>query len=82
LGISDFRISNPQETPSPNRSKSKEGSKFKSISRKHIHLYLAEFDFRWNSRKDEDRERFVEALNRTQGKRLTYEEPIGERETV
>lgn len=50
---------------------------FHHISRKHLHRYLAEFDFRWNTRKDEDGERFVEALSQTPGKRLLYKDPIG-----
>ena len=45
---------------------------FHHVSEKHLPLYLAEFDFRWNSRKDTDGERTVEGLKRVTGKRLTW----------
>jgi transposase-like protein len=51
---------------------------FHHVSRKHLPLYLAEFDFRYNTRKDSDGKRTVEALGKTQGKRLTYKKPMGE----
>ena len=45
---------------------------FHHISRTHLARYVAEFDFRWNSRKKTDGERTVEGLGKTAGKRLTY----------
>ena len=45
---------------------------FHSVSKKHLPLYLAEFDHRWNHRKDTDGERTVAALRKAEGKRLTY----------
>lgn len=45
---------------------------FHHISHKHLHRYLAEFDFRWNERKIGDVERTREALKGCKGKRLTY----------
>jgi transposase-like protein len=48
---------------------------FHSISRKHLPLYVAEFDFRFNNRKASDGERTVEALRKAEGKRLTYKQP-------
>jgi transposase-like protein len=45
---------------------------FHSISRKHLPLYVAEFDFRFNSRKVKDGERTVAGLQKARGKRLTY----------
>jgi transposase-like protein len=45
---------------------------FHSVSKKHLPLYLAEFDHRWNHRKDSDGERTVAALRKAEGKRLTY----------
>lgn len=45
---------------------------FHNISRKHLHLYVAEFDFRFNNRKVSDGERTVAALGKARGKRLTY----------
>jgi transposase-like protein len=40
---------------------------FHSISRKHLPLYLAEFDHRWNHRKITDGERTVAGLRRAEG---------------
>ena len=51
---------------------------FHQISKKHLPLYLAEFDFRWNKRKVSDGERTVSALKRASGKRLTYKRLKGE----
>jgi transposase-like protein len=45
---------------------------FHSVSKQHLPLYLAEFDHRWNHRKDTDGERTVAALRKAEGKRLTY----------
>jgi transposase-like protein len=52
---------------------------FHHVSRKHLHRYLDEFDFRWNTRSRlgvNDDERTDIALRRAEGKRLTYREPI------
>ncbi|MEQ1606118.1 MAG: IS1595 family transposase [Pyrinomonadaceae bacterium] len=45
-------------------------------SKKHLHRYLAEFDFRWNTRKITDGERMAEAVTMVGGKRLKYSDPI------
>lgn len=45
---------------------------FHSVSQKHLHLYLAEFDHRWNTRKASDGERTVSGLKKSKGKRLIY----------
>lgn len=48
---------------------------YQHCSKKHLHRYLAEFDFRYNRRSAvgiEDGERAVAALNGVVGKRLTY----------
>lgn len=45
---------------------------FHSVSKKHLHLYCAEFDHRWNTRKTTDGERTVAGLKKSRGKRLTY----------
>jgi transposase-like protein len=45
-------------------------------SKKHLHRYLAEFDFRWNFRKVSDGERTAEAIAIVGGKRLRYSDPI------
>ena len=45
---------------------------FHSVSKKHLHRYVAEFDYRWNARKTTDGERTVEGLKKARGKRVTY----------
>lgn len=42
------------------------------VGRNHLHRYLSEFDFRYNSRKDTDGARAQSALKGFEGKRLTY----------
>jgi len=49
---------------------------FHHIYRKHLGRYVAEFDFRWNSRKDTDGERTVAGLRKAQGKRLTMNDAV------
>jgi len=44
---------------------------FHQVSKKHLPLYLAEFDHRFNNRKSTDGERTVSALKMAEGKRLT-----------
>jgi transposase-like protein len=46
-------------------------------SKKHLHRYLSEFDFRWNHRKINDGERMKAAIASVGGKRLMYKDPIG-----
>jgi transposase-like protein len=43
-----------------------------SISEAHLPRYLAEWDFKWNTRKMTDGERAAIALEGIEGKRLTY----------
>ncbi|MGB7195317.1 MAG: IS1595 family transposase [Collimonas pratensis] len=50
---------------------------FHNISRKHLHLYVAEFDARFNRRKISDGERTVDTLQMAKGKRLTYKPLVG-----
>jgi transposase-like protein len=45
---------------------------YHQVGRKHLHRYLAEFDFRYNNRKVTDGERALQALKGFDGKRLTY----------
>lgn len=47
---------------------------FHHVSRKHLHRYVSEFEFRWGTRKMEDGARLVRAIRATEGKRLTYRE--------
>jgi transposase-like protein len=48
---------------------------YQHCSEKHLHRYLAEFDFRYNERKVADGERAELALQGIKGKRLTYRQP-------
>lgn len=40
------------------------------VGKQHLHRYLSEFDFRYNSRKESDGDRTLMALTSTGGKRL------------
>jgi transposase-like protein len=42
------------------------------VSTAHLHRYLGEFDFRYNTRSLKDGERTMQAIRRTAGKRLRY----------
>ena len=44
------------------------------ISQQHLDRYLAEFDFRYNSRKVEDNTRMTLAVDGAEGKRLTLKQ--------
>jgi len=46
------------------------------VSEKHLPRYLAEFDFRYSTRKDADGERTLKAIKKTVGKRLYYKMPV------
>lgn len=45
---------------------------FHHISKQHLHRYLCEFDFRYNARDIQDKERAVLAIKGVEGKRLMY----------
>ncbi|MGA3169401.1 MAG: IS1595 family transposase [Chthoniobacteraceae bacterium] len=45
---------------------------YHAVSKTHLHRYVSEFDFRWNTRSLNDGERTVAALKQAEGKRLTY----------
>ena len=49
---------------------------FHSISRKHLPNYLNEFAFRWDTRFLNDGQRVVCAIQKADGKRLTYRESV------
>lgn len=46
------------------------------VSAFHLHRYLGEFDYRYNTRKITDSERTQKAIHMTAGKRLLYQQPI------
>jgi len=47
-----------------------------NVSREHLHRYVGEFAFRWNTRKLTDGQRMETAIGLTAGKRLTYRQVI------
>ncbi len=51
------------------------------VGKQHLHRYLSEFDFRYNSRKVSDRERARLALSGADGKRLMYRDSRGRKES-
>ena len=48
---------------------------FHAVSKKHLHRYISEFEFRWNTRKVDDGKRVVAAIKGAEGKRLMYHKP-------
>ncbi len=48
---------------------------YQHCAEKNLHRYLAEFEFRYNTRKITDRERAALAIKGGEGKRLTYRQP-------
>ena len=52
---------------------------FHHVSPKHLPMNFREFEFRWNSRNDTDRERAVQDIKQSGGKRLMYREPAHRR---
>lgn len=49
---------------------------YHSVSKKHLHRYLAHAEFLYNNRELEDGERVMAAIKASDGKRLMYKEPI------
>ncbi len=49
---------------------------FHAVSKKHLHRYVDEFAFRWNTRQVNDGERITEAIKAADGKRLMYRQPV------
>jgi transposase-like protein len=45
---------------------------FHSVSKRHLHRYCSEFEFRWNTRKTDDGARMGAAIRKSQGRRLRY----------
>ena len=45
---------------------------YHNVSRKHLHRYISQFDFVWNTRELNDGERVIAAINAAEGKRLMY----------
>jgi hypothetical protein len=45
---------------------------YHNVSKEYLHRYLWQFDFVWNTRKMNDGERTIAAIQSAEGKRLTY----------
>ncbi|HVM59262.1 MAG TPA: IS1595 family transposase [Verrucomicrobiae bacterium] len=45
---------------------------FHAVSKRHLHRYVGEFDFRWNTRRLNDGDRTIAAIRSAEGKRLMY----------
>jgi transposase-like protein len=48
---------------------------FHAVSKKHLHRYVDEFQFRWDTRKINDGARLATVIKAADGKRLMYREP-------
>jgi transposase-like protein len=46
---------------------------YHAVSKEHLHRYVSEFDFRWNTRKLNDGQRTALAIKSAEGKRMVYE---------
>nr|PZN71339.1 MAG: IS1595 family transposase [Pseudomonadota bacterium] len=55
---------------------------YHSVSKQHLHRYLAEFEFRYNRRHLEDGERVIDVIKAAEGKRLRYQEPVQRQEVT
>jgi transposase-like protein len=51
-----------------------------SVSRKHLHRYVSEVEFKYNNRHLDDGERTVKLIQAADNRRLTYEEQISNRD--
>lgn len=49
---------------------------FHSVSKRHLHRYIAYMEFLHNARKLEDGARTVLAIKKSEGKRLRYKQPV------
>lgn len=50
---------------------------YHAVSKKHLHRYLSEFEFRYNNSELTDGQRVIAAIKAAQGKRLTYAQQVG-----
>ena len=53
---------------------------YHQVGKQHLHRYLSEFDFRYNSRKEKDGDRTLLAIKGADGKRLMLRDSLGKRQ--
>lgn len=53
---------------------------YHQVGKRHLHRYLAEFDFRYNSRKEKDGDRTLLAIKGANGKRLMLRDSSGKQQ--
>jgi len=53
---------------------------FHHVGKGHLGKYVSEFEFRYNARKVEDKDRPALIVTGGEGKRLTYKQPVGARQ--
>jgi type IV secretory pathway component VirB8 len=51
-----------------------------AVSRKHLHRYVSEAEFKYNNRNLSDADRMVKLIQSSESRRLTYEEQIKNRD--
>lgn len=49
---------------------------YHSVSKEHLHRYVGEYEYRYNTRKLTDGERVVQVIKASEGKRLFYKQPV------
>jgi len=52
---------------------------YHNVSKEHLHRYCSEFAYKYNTRKMTDGQRLSLAIQKADGKRLFYKEPVGEK---
>ncbi len=52
---------------------------YHSVSKKHLHRYVSEAEFKYNTRREDDGSRMVRAIQAADGRRLTYKQTLGKK---
>jgi transposase-like protein len=74
--VRDGISTNPAEGYFSQLKRSLDGT-YHHVSQEHLGRYLAEFDYRYSTRKMGDGQRTVKTIQQATGRRLTYRDPIG-----
>ena len=54
------------------------GGPHHSVSKRHLHRYVSEAEFKYNTRHDDDGERTQRAIRSSDGRRLTHKQQLGQ----